>query len=117
MSTGTPPHEGRRWPSLGVVVPVYNEESGIEQAAARSIAAVADVSGPGRRDRGRRRQRRRQRATILAPARRMSSSYCRCAATSSNGGYGAALRTGAERAQKLGFDYVAFIDSDLTNPP
>jgi len=34
-----------------------------------------------------------------------------------NGGYGAALRTGAERAGALQFEYVAFIDSDLTNPP
>ena len=34
-----------------------------------------------------------------------------------NAGYGAALRTGAHRAQELKLDYVAFIDSDLTNPP
>ncbi len=34
-----------------------------------------------------------------------------------NAGYGAALRTGAHKAAELGFDYVAFIDSDLTNPP
>ena len=34
-----------------------------------------------------------------------------------NAGYGCALRTGAQRAADLGFEYVAFIDSDLTNPP
>ena len=34
-----------------------------------------------------------------------------------NAGYGAALRTGADRAAELGLEYVAFIDSDLTNPP
>ena len=34
-----------------------------------------------------------------------------------NAGYGAALRTGAQHAATLGFQYVAFIDSDLTNPP
>ena len=34
-----------------------------------------------------------------------------------NSGYGAALRTGAKKAADLGFEYVAFIDSDLTNPP
>ena len=34
-----------------------------------------------------------------------------------NAGYGAALRTGAATARELGFDFVAFIDSDLTNPP
>ena len=34
-----------------------------------------------------------------------------------NGGYGAALRTGAEAAHRLGLDWVLFMDSDLTNPP
>ena len=34
-----------------------------------------------------------------------------------NAGYGAALRTGARTARELGLSYVAFIDSDLTNPP
>lgn len=34
-----------------------------------------------------------------------------------NAGYGEALRTGADRCRTLGLQYVAFIDSDLTNPP
>jgi dolichol-phosphate mannosyltransferase len=34
-----------------------------------------------------------------------------------NRGYGGAVVTGGKRAQALGLDYVAFIDSDLTNPP
>jgi glycosyltransferase involved in cell wall biosynthesis len=34
-----------------------------------------------------------------------------------NAGYGQALRTGALTAQADGLQYVAFIDSDLTNPP
>jgi dolichol-phosphate mannosyltransferase len=34
-----------------------------------------------------------------------------------NRGYGGALRTGAARAADDGFVFVAFIDSDLTNPP
>jgi dolichol-phosphate mannosyltransferase len=34
-----------------------------------------------------------------------------------NAGYGAALRTGAEHAAEIGLEYLAFIDSDLTNPP
>jgi glycosyltransferase involved in cell wall biosynthesis len=34
-----------------------------------------------------------------------------------NRGYGAALRTGAEKARDLGSDWVLFMDSDLTNPP
>ena len=34
-----------------------------------------------------------------------------------NGGYGAALRSGTERAAAEGAEYVLFMDSDLTNDP
>lgn len=34
-----------------------------------------------------------------------------------NRGYGAALRTGLERAAQDGYEYVLFMDSDLTNHP
>lgn len=34
-----------------------------------------------------------------------------------NEGYGAALRTGAEVAAPMGFEYAIFMDSDLTNDP
>jgi len=34
-----------------------------------------------------------------------------------NGGYGAALKTGCAAAAERGFDYVLFMDSDLTNDP
>jgi dolichol-phosphate mannosyltransferase len=34
-----------------------------------------------------------------------------------NRGYGRALRTGTERASKMDFEYVLFMDSDLTNDP
>jgi glycosyltransferase involved in cell wall biosynthesis len=34
-----------------------------------------------------------------------------------NSGYGSALRTGALRARREGFDYALFMDSDLTNQP
>jgi glycosyltransferase involved in cell wall biosynthesis len=34
-----------------------------------------------------------------------------------NAGYGAALRTGVETAAAEGYDYVLFMDSDLTNAP
>jgi dolichol-phosphate mannosyltransferase len=34
-----------------------------------------------------------------------------------NRGYGAGLRTGVEEAARRGFDYVLFMDSDLTNDP
>jgi len=34
-----------------------------------------------------------------------------------NRGYGSALKTGVQHAAKMGFDYVLFMDSDLTNDP
>ena len=34
-----------------------------------------------------------------------------------NRGYGAALQTGAREAAARGFDYVLYMDSDLTNSP
>src|SRR5947208_929758 len=36
---------------------------------------------------------------------------------SRNQGYGAALRSGVDLAVREGFDYVLFMDSDLTNSP
>ena len=36
---------------------------------------------------------------------------------SRNRGYGAALRSGVEEASRNGYDYVLFMDSDLTNDP
>jgi glycosyltransferase involved in cell wall biosynthesis len=36
---------------------------------------------------------------------------------SQNRGYGGGLKTGARRAAEMGFDYVLFMDSDLTNDP
>jgi dolichol-phosphate mannosyltransferase len=103
------------WPSLGIVVPVYDEGPGLEGAVER-IAAVA-----GRYD---------GRAVVVAVddgssddslallrslQRRLDA--LDVVARPANGGYGTALRSGAERASELGLDYVAFIDSDLTNPP
>ncbi len=116
MTPATPPHAtAGPWPSLAVVVPVYNEEAGIRQAC-EAIAAVAEQY-PGRAaviavndastDAS---------ATILAQLEHELELLQVCT-HESNGGYGAALRTGAECAGSLGFEYVAFIDSDLTNPP
>jgi dolichol-phosphate mannosyltransferase len=106
---------GAEYPSLGIVVPVYNEAAGIE-GAIRRIAAVAD-DYPGR-------------ALAIAvddgSADNSAAILTRLGAEiekvdlvlrPANGGYGAALRSGAERASQLGLEYVAFIDSDLTNPP
>ena len=103
------------WPSLATVVPVYNEESGIERSSyaivsvaeqylGRSIVIVVD---DGSSDAS---------ATILSTLEQELELLLLCR-REHNGGYGAALRTGAQRAADLGYEYVAFIDSDLTNPP
>ena len=99
------------WPSLGVVVPVYNEEAGLEQA----IAAILNAAS-----------RYRGRCIVIAvddgSADRSGAildglSGIEVVHHAHNAGYGQALRTGADRAAELGLAYVAFIDSDLTNPP
>jgi len=103
------------WPSLGVVVPVYNEEDSIDRGlraivdAARRyqgeafVIAVDDGSADGSLEIV---ERLAAELDLLGIVRH-----------SANRGYGAALRTGAARALELELSYVAFIDSDLTNPP
>jgi dolichol-phosphate mannosyltransferase len=103
------------WPSLGVVVPIYNESASIERACREVVDVV---------------RRYRGRAVVIGvddgSADDSAAIVSRLAEElpelelvrhSQNEGYGAALRTGAHRAQELNLDYVAFIDSDLTNPP
>ncbi len=116
---GSPPRDsaggGDPWPSLGIVVPVYDEGAAIE-ASIREIARVAEryrgralviaVDDGSADDSG----------VILARLER-DLGPLRVSTHERNGGYGAALRTGASQAADLGLEYVAFIDSDLTNPP
>lgn len=110
MST---PEQG--WPSLGVVVPVYNESASIERACRAIADAMRGYQG-----------RWRVIAVDDGSADDSAQIVGRLADQlpelelvrhEHNAGYGAALRTGARRAQELKLDYVAFIDSDLTNPP
>jgi dolichol-phosphate mannosyltransferase len=99
------------WPSLGVVVPVYNEEAGLEKGIREIAAAAGRYDGlavviavnDGSADRS---------AEILDAVTGIQVVH-----HPQNLGYGRALRTGADRAAELGIEYVAFIDSDLTNPP
>jgi len=103
------------WPSLGVVVPVYNEATGIENGCLALLTVIRRYPGEaiviavddGSRD---------DSVAILA---RLAEEHeeLDLVRHERNAGYGQALRTGARRAQSLGFQYVAFIDSDLTNPP
>lgn len=103
------------WPSFGVVVPVYNEADGIEASCREIARAIEGYSG---------------RAVVIAVDDGSADSSAdilhRLAEElpglefvrhPANAGYGAALRTGARRAREMGLRYVAFIDSDLTNPP
>jgi dolichol-phosphate mannosyltransferase len=103
------------WPSLGVVVPVYNEATTINSAI-REIAAVAEEY-PGRAvviavDDG-----SEDHSVALLSKVASEIELFDLQRHQANGGYGEALRTGAIRARNLGLEYVAFIDSDLTNPP
>ncbi len=103
------------WPSLGVVVPVYNEAAGIERSCRELVTAVRRIPG---------------RCVLIAVDDGSADASAEIVARltcelpelelvrhPSNAGYGQALRTGAAHAQSLGLHYVAFIDSDLTNPP
>lgn len=106
---------GDRLPSLGVVVPVYNESSGI-QSNCREIMTTVDAY-PGRCvlvavDDG-----SADNSAELLGALEREFECLELVRHPANAGYGQALRTGAARCRALGLDYVAFIDSDLTNPP
>jgi glycosyltransferase involved in cell wall biosynthesis len=100
---------------MGIVVPVYNEAATIEHAC-REICAVAE--------------RYQGRAVVIAvddgSADDSAEIVGRLAQElqplelvrrDANGGYGAAIVSGAKRARELDLEYVAFMDSDLTNPP
>jgi len=102
-------------PSLAVVVPMYNEQEEAERCA-RLVCAALDAE-PGRTalvvvDDG----SRDATGSILA---RLALDLPRLAVVThaSNRGYGAALKTGTARAAADGYEYVLFMDSDLTNDP
>jgi dolichol-phosphate mannosyltransferase len=98
-------------PSFAVVVPAYNEEHGIEECVVEIERALAElpnrtaliVVDDGSADATARILERLEGLTLVRHE--------------ANRGYGAALRTGAERAAEMGLDYVLFMDSDLTNDP
>lgn len=101
--------------TFAIVIPMYNEEQGAEKCVCAVCAAlnllpnqtrliiVNDGSRDGTRD-------------ILT---RLESEYSRLTVVTHahNRGYGSALKTGTDQAARLGFDYVLFMDSDLTNDP
>jgi dolichol-phosphate mannosyltransferase len=101
--------------SLGVVIPMFNEEAGADECVEavlpvleglkREARLIAVDDGSSDRTREVLEQLARGRDHLVVEAHER------------NRGYGAALRTGAEAARRLGLDWVLFMDSDLTNPP
>ncbi len=92
---------------------MYNEEAGAE-ACVRSVCEVLRripnrstliAVNDGSRDRT---------GNILASEH---NAQLIVVTHSRNRGYGAALRSGVEEASRNGYDYVLFMDSDLTNDP
>ncbi len=103
------------YPSLAVVIPVYNEAETIRRTCGEIEAVLDRYPGEARAiavDDG----SEDESAGVLREVAQGSQRLEVCI-RDANGGYGAALRTGAERAAELGLDYVVFIDADLTNPP
>jgi dolichol-phosphate mannosyltransferase len=100
---------------LAVVVPMYNEAFGAEECVRRvsavldgvrqrsALVVVDDGSSDGTAEIVKRLLADSPRLVLVTHLR--------------NRGYGAALRTGVEEAARGGYDYVLFMDSDLTNDP
>jgi dolichol-phosphate mannosyltransferase len=102
-------------PSLAVIIPMYNEEEGAEHCVravspvvsalpTRSILVIVD---DGSTD---------QTPKILAALSEVVKGFV-VITHEGNQGYGGALRTGGNYAASSGYDYVLFMDSDLTNDP
>lgn len=100
---------------LAVIVPMLNESDGAQLCVER-ITAVLASSVPGGMlivvDDG-----SSDGTGALLDDLRRTHATLEVIHHDRNLGYGAALRSGAERAQKLGATWVLFMDSDLTNPP
>ncbi len=100
--------------TFAVVIPMYNEETGAERcvrAVCKELALFPDsrliVVDDGSADStGAILDNLAPRFSALIPLHHAR-----------NTGYGAALKTGVEKAWTDGFDYVLFMDSDLTNDP
>ena len=102
-------------PSFAVVIPMYNEEIGAERCVAEVCTVLSTLTNKctlivvedGGRDNTK---------NILEQIREKYSPL-KIVFHEKNKGYGAALRTGAVTATADGYDYVLFMDSDLTNSP
>lgn len=102
-------------PTFAVVIPAYNEEAGIAACATAvddllqrlpnrtSLIVVDDGS--------------RDRTVAVLELLQPAHPRIQIVRHGTNRGYGAGLRTGTLAAAEGRFDYVVFMDSDLTNDP
>lgn len=102
-------------PSFAIVIPMYNEISGADACIRRVCAQLSNI--PNRAnlivvDDG-----SKDGTKEILTARELIDQKLIVVTHSQNRGYGAALRTGIRAAVENGFDYVLFMDSDLTNNP
>jgi dolichol-phosphate mannosyltransferase len=101
-------------PRLAIIVPMYNEIAGAEACVERILAVIPMLEVPaelivvddGSND---------GTGALLDGLRENKKTFT--VLHKPNGGYGQALCVGAEAAARVGFDYLLFMDSDLTNPP
>jgi glycosyltransferase involved in cell wall biosynthesis len=102
-------------PGLAVVIPMFNEEAGAAACVAKVTAVLRTLNRrsrlivveDGSQDRT---------VDVLEQARRDGVDFT-LLRHGQNRGYATALRTGAVEARQQGYEYVLFMDSDLTNPP
>lgn len=101
--------------SFAVIIPMFNEETGAEPCVRRVCEELSRlpqrngliVINDGSKDR------------TWEVLQRVAPEFDRLILVNhpENRGYGAALKTGIQQAGQGGFDYVLFMDSDLTNDP
>jgi glycosyltransferase involved in cell wall biosynthesis len=102
-------------PALAVVIPMYDEASGAERCVRTVTSVLAEqlpaarlfVVNDGSRD-----------GTGAVLERLVNEGLpFTFVDLERNAGYGGALRAGAQRADRDGFTFALFMDSDLTNDP
>lgn len=99
-----------------IVIPMHNEAAVAERCVRTVMSHVHALPAPttllvvddGSRD---------ATSDILRRMRNEMGDSLHCITHSTNRGYGAALRTGMHYVVNDGYDYVIFMDSDLTNHP
>ena len=100
-----------------ILIPMYNEEVIIQRSVETIYSYIKNLPpiihlllvNDGSSD--------RTESIVKDVIGRLDSDYVKLVSHSINKGYGAALRTGNQFAIEHNFDYVLFMDSDLTNHP